>query len=33
MKKILTLVLISFAVMLVTSCATQLTVREKEMKT
>ncbi|MBR4531510.1 hypothetical protein IKO70_03775 [bacterium] len=32
MKKILTLVLISFAVMLVTSCATQLTVREKEMK-
>ena len=32
MKKILTLVLIAFAVMLVTSCATQLTVREKEMK-
>ena len=32
MKRILTLVFISFAVMLVTSCATQLTVREKEMK-
>ena len=32
MKKILTLVLISFAVMLATSCASQLTVREKEMK-
>ena len=32
MKKILTLVLIAFAVMLVASCATQLTVREKEMK-
>ena len=32
MKKILTLVLISFTVMLLASCASQLTVREKEMK-
>lgn len=32
MKRILTLVLIAFTVMLATSCATQLTVREKEMK-
>jgi tetratricopeptide (TPR) repeat protein len=32
MKKILTLVLVSFAVMLTASCASQLTVREKEMK-
>ena len=32
MKKILALILVSFAVMLTASCASQLTVREKEMK-
>ena len=32
MKKLLTLILVSFTVMLLASCASQLTVREKEMK-
>ena len=32
MKKILALIIVSFAVMLTASCASQLTVREKEMK-